>query len=56
MGKARTYILYDCYETETLPGEEIGRYDSYAELKAAAKQRMKDTSGECDLRWTIAGD
>lgn len=26
-----TYILYDCYETETLPGEEIGQYDSYAE-------------------------
>lgn len=45
----KKYALYDNYETEIGPGELICTSDDYAEIKAAAKQRFKDTDGECSL-------
>ncbi len=41
------YMLFDSYDTE--PGELICTSDDYAEIKAAAKQRIEDTDGECTL-------
>lgn len=43
------YMLYDSYETEIEPGELICTSDDYAEIKAAAKQQIEDTDGECSL-------
>lgn len=45
----KKYALYDSYETEIEPGELICTSDDYAEIKAAAKQWVKDTDGECSL-------
>ena len=45
----KKYALYDNYETEIEPGELIFTSDDYAEIKAAAKQWVKDTDGECSL-------
>lgn len=42
----KKYALYDNYETEIEPGELICTSDDYAEIKAAAKQRVKDTDGD----------
>ena len=46
------YALYDSYETEIEPGELICTSNDYGEIKAAAKQRVKDTDGECT--WWVA--
>ena len=44
------YELYDVYETEILDmGELICASDDMAEIRAAAKERIKDTDGECKL-------
>ena len=43
------YALYDTYETETETGELICASDDYAEIKAVAKLRIKETDGECNL-------
>ncbi len=44
------YELYDIYETEVFEfGELLCASDDMAEIKAAAKERMKDTDGECKL-------
>lgn len=45
----KKYALYDNYETEIEPGELICTSDDYAEIKTAAKQRIRDTDGECSL-------
>ena len=45
----KKYALYDNYETEIEPCELICTSDDYAEIKVAAKQRIKDTDGECSL-------
>lgn len=45
----KKYALYDNYETEIGQGELICTSDDYAEIKAAAKQWIKDTDGECSL-------
>lgn len=34
----KTYILYDTYETGVDLGEEIGCYNSYEEMRKAARQ------------------
>lgn len=52
----KKYALYDNYETEIEPGELICTSDDYAEIKAAAKQRVKDTDGECSLWVAERGD
>lgn len=44
------YELYDIYETEVFDcGELICKSDDMAEIKAATKERIKDTDGECKL-------
>ena len=44
------YELYDIYETEVYDvGELICSSDDYEEIRLAAKERMKDTDGECLL-------
>lgn len=52
------YELWDVYETEIFDtgepiymsgGELICMSDDMAEIKAAAKERIKDTDGECKL-------
>lgn len=50
------YELWDVYETEIFDtdeifgtGELLCMSDDMAEIKAAAKERMKDTDGECKL-------
>jgi len=50
------YELYDVYETEMLDtgeridtGELLCASDSMAEIRAAAKERIADTDGECKL-------
>lgn len=44
------YELYDIYETEVYDvGELICSSDDMAEIRAAAKERIKDTDGECKL-------
>ena len=44
------YELYDIYETEVYDcGELRCESDDMAEIKAAAKERIKDTDGECKL-------
>lgn len=44
------YELYDIYETEVFDcGELICSSDDMAEIRAAAKERIKDTDGECKL-------
>lgn len=43
------YLLYDTYETETIPGDLICTSDSKEEIRAAAKLRHEETGGECDL-------
>ena len=44
------YELYDIYETEVFDfGELLCKSDDMAEIKAAAKERIKDTNGECKL-------
>lgn len=43
------YSLYDSYETGVEFGELICTSDDYAEIKAAARQRIEDTDGECEL-------
>lgn len=44
------YELYDVYETEVLDvGELLCTSDDMAEIRAAAKERIKDTDGECKL-------
>ena len=44
------YELYDVYETEILDtGELLCTSDDMAEIRAAAKERIKDTDGECKL-------
>ena len=48
----KTYILYDTYET----GEEIGCYNSYEEMRKAARQRIEDTDGECSLQYVVLGE
>lgn len=45
----KKYALYDTYETETEPGELLCTSDSYAEIRQAARERMKETDGECKL-------
>ncbi len=45
----KRYALYDLYETETEPGELICTSDDYAEIRAAARERTKETDGECTL-------
>ena len=46
----KTYILYDTYETGVDLGEEIGCYNSYEEMRKAARQRIEDTDGAKELR------
>ena len=44
------YELWDVYETEIFDtGGLLCKSDDMAEIKAAAKERMKDTDGECKL-------
>lgn len=44
------YELYDIYETEVFDcGELLCSSDDYEEIRLAAKERMKDTDGECKL-------
>ena len=44
------YELYDIYETEVYDcGELRCESDDMAEIKAAAKERIKDTDAECKL-------
>ena len=44
------YELYDVYETEILDtGELLCTSDDMAEIRAAAKERIADTDGECEL-------
>lgn len=44
------YELLDVYETEVLDcGELICTSDDYEEIRLAAKERIKDTDGECEL-------
>lgn len=45
----KRYALYDTYETEIEPGELICTSDDYAEIRAAARERTKETDGECTL-------
>lgn len=49
----KKYALYDTYETEygteIEQGELICTSDDYSEINTAAKQRIKDTDGECSL-------
>ena len=52
----KTYILYDAYETGVDPGEEIGCYNSYEEMRKAARQRIEDTDGECSLQYVVLGE
>lgn len=51
----KTYILYDTYDTGVDPGEEIGRYSSYEDMRKAARQWTKDTDGECRLQYVVLG-
>lgn len=51
----KTYILYDTYETGVNLGEEIGCYNSYEEMRKAARQRIEDTDGECSLQYVVLG-
>ncbi len=51
----KTYILYDTYETGVDHGEEIGRYNSYEEMRKAARQWTEDTDGECRLQYVVLG-
>lgn len=42
------YELWDIYETEIFDtGELLCKSDDMAEIRAAAKERIKDTDGEC---------
>lgn len=44
------YELYDIYETEVLDcGELLCSFNDYEEIRLAAKERIKDTNGECRL-------
>ena len=44
------YELWDVYETEIFDtGELLCASDDMAEIRAAAKERIKDTDGECNL-------
>ena len=44
------YELWDIYETEIFDtGELLCTSDDMAEIRAAAKERIKDTDGECKL-------
>ena len=44
------YELWDVYETEIFDtGELLCASDDMAEIRAAAKERIKDTDGECKL-------
>lgn len=44
------YELYDIYETEVFDcGELLCASDDMEEIRLAAKERMKDTDGECRL-------
>lgn len=44
------YELWDVYETEIFnTGELLCTSDSMAEIRAAAKERIEDTDGECRL-------
>ena len=44
------YELWDVYETEIFDtGELLCESDDMAEIRAAAKERIKDTDGECKL-------
>lgn len=44
------YELLDVYETEVLDcGDLICSSDDIAEIRAAAKEHIKDTDGECKL-------
>lgn len=54
-GVMKTYILYDTYETGVDHGEEIGRYNSYEEMRKAARQWTEDTDGECRLQYVVLG-
>ena len=49
MCRIERYALYDSYETEIEPGELICTSNDYGEIKAAAKQQIEDTDGECSL-------
>ena len=51
----KTYILYDTYETGVDLAEEIGRYNSYEEMRKAARQWTEDTDGECRLQYAVLG-
>lgn len=55
-GVMKTYILYDTYETGVDLGEEIGCYNSYEEMRKAARQRIEDTDGECRLQYVVIGE
>lgn len=39
------YILWDYYEGK----DKVGEYDCWLDLKAAKKEYVADTDGECDL-------
>lgn len=52
----KTYILYDTYETGVDLGEDIGCYNSYEEMRKAARQRIEDTDGECSLQYIVLGE
>ena len=52
----KTYILYDTYETGVDLGGEIGCYNSYEEMRKAARQRIEDTDGECRLQYVVLGE
>ena len=44
------YELWDVYETEIFDmGELLCTSDDMAEIRMAAKERIKDTDGECKL-------
>lgn len=52
----KTYILYDTYKTGVDLGEEIGCYNSYEEMRKAARQWTEDTDGECGLQYIVLGE
>ena len=47
----KTYILYDTYETGVDPGEEIGCYNSYEEMRKRqdSGQRTRTANAGCNM-------
>ena len=47
--------LNSIYEIGVDLSEEIGRYNSYEEMRKAARQWIEDTDGECRLQYVVLG-